>query len=57
MRTPSENDKWLSENEWDAVFNQIRSDLKMGDFQAMYEMLDQLPPRILRGYVEETDDE
>lgn len=51
------SDEFLNESEWDAVFNQLRSDFKMGEFQAMYEMLDQLPPRILRGYVGESDDE
>lgn len=42
----------LSEDEWEQVFDQIKGDLQYGgDFTALFEMLDQLPPRILRGYV------
>ena len=44
----------LSEDEWEQVFDQIKGDLQYGDFTALFEMLDQLPPRILRGYVENT---
>jgi len=44
----------LSEHEWEQVFDQIKEDLQYGDFTALFEMLDQLPPRILMGYVKKS---
>lgn len=49
----SERTEPLSEDEWEQVFDQVRHDLSMGDFTALFEMLDQLPPRILMGYLNE----
>jgi len=46
---------YLDETQWDEVFNQIREDVLASDWQAIYEMLDQLPPRVLLGYVKEDD--
>ncbi len=45
----------LGEEEWERVFVQIRHDLEMGLFQDLFSMLDQLPPRILIGYLREGD--
>ena len=41
----------LSEEEWEQVFDQVKHDLEMGEFAALFQMLDQLPPRILMGYL------
>ena len=49
----SERTEVLTEDEWERVFDQIKHDLSMGDFTALFEMLDQLPPRILMGYLNE----
>lgn len=43
----------MNEEQWEKVFDQIRQDLENGDFTALFEMLDQLPTRILLGYVGE----
>jgi len=43
----------MNEEQWEKVFDQIRRDLEMGDSTALFEMLDQLPTRILLGYVAE----
>ena len=47
----SERVEILSEDEWDKVFDQMVRDLSAGDVTALFEMLDQLPPRILMGYL------
>lgn len=41
----------MNEEQWEKVFDQIREDLEVGDLTALFEMLDQLPTRILLGYV------
>jgi len=43
----------MNEEHWEKVFDQIKQDLEMGDLTALFEMLDQLPTRILLGYVGE----
>jgi hypothetical protein len=43
----------LSEEEWEQVFDQIKHDLAMGEFAALFQMLDQLPPRILIKFLRE----
>lgn len=45
----------MNEERWEKVFDQIRQDLENGDFTALFEMLDQLPTRILLGYVGEEE--
>lgn len=49
----SERTEPLSEDEWDKVFDQMVTDLSAGDITALFEMLDQLPPRTLIGYLNE----
>jgi len=49
----SERTEFLTEDEWERVFDQIKHDLSMGDFTALFEMLDQLPPRILINFLRE----
>ena len=50
----SERTEVLTEDEWERVFDQIKDDLSMGDLTALFEMLDQLPPRILIGFLRES---
>ncbi len=45
----------LSEEEWEQVFDQVKHDLEMSEFAALFQMLDQLPPRILMGYLETSE--
>ncbi len=45
--------EFLTEDEWERVFDQIKHDLSMGDFTALFEMLDRLPPRILINFLRE----
>jgi len=47
----SERTDVLTEDEWEQVFDQVKHDLEMGEFAALFQMLDQLPPRILMGYL------
>ena len=47
----SERTDVLTEDEWEQVFDQVKHDLEMGEFVALFQMLDQLPPRILMGYL------
>ncbi len=49
----SERTEFLTEDEWERVFDQIKHDLSMGDFTALFEMLDRLPPRILINFLRE----
>lgn len=43
----------LNESEWEAVLDQIKNDVRGNDFTAIHEMLEFLPPEVLRGYVKE----
>ncbi len=49
--------KKLHENEWDAVFDQIRKDVSDRDFTAIHEILEKVPPQRLRTYIEEVTDD
>jgi hypothetical protein len=51
----SERTEPLSEDEWDKVFDQMVRDLSAGDVTALFEMLDQLPPRILINFLREME--
>lgn len=51
MRTNAKDN--LSEDEWEKVFEQIAEDVRYGDFTALFEILNLLPPNALISYVDE----
>ncbi len=51
MRTNAKDN--LSEDEWEKVFEQIAEDVRYGDFTALFEILNRLPPNALISYVDE----